>query len=292
MINIYREYDQAALDAQYNNRSRYPDFHKHFSNWSEWSARTRDELPHRADVAFGGTPIEALDIFPATQPRAPIYMFIHGGYWYSLDKADYSYVARGMRPHGITTVVNNFGLAPAHDMDTIVRHNRAAIAWVWKNAESFGGDRDRIYVCGHSAGGHLATLFLATNWPAFDPQLPVDAVKGVCAIGGIFDLEPIALSFLNQKLHLTPQQVRDYSPILLNYPGGTPLSLVVAMQESEEFHRQSREMRELWKSRRWPVELLIPAELDHFSVVNDLQDPQGKLVNHQLSQMQLAFRGQ
>ncbi len=289
MDAIYRQYDQAALDAQYNNRARYPDFSRHFASWGEWSAAARKELPSQLDVSFGPTPIEGLDIFPAANTAAPIYMFIHGGYWYSLDKSDYSYIAKGMRPHGITTVVNNFGLAPAHDMDTIVAQNRAAMAWLWKNAGSFGGDPNRIYVCGHSAGGHLGTMLLAADWPALDPTLPVNLVKGVCAIGGIFDLEPIRLSFLNQKLRLTPDQVRKYSPLKLEYATPAPLSLIVAVDESEEFHRQSQEMHARWKSMGFPVEFLIPQGLDHFSVVNDLGDPDCSLVQHQLEQMRLAF---
>ena len=125
-------------------------------------------------------------------------MFIHGGYWYSLDKSDYSYVAQAMRPHGIATAVT---IRPrsAHDMDEIVRQNRAALAWLSRNAAAHGCDRDRIYVAGHSAGGHLAALLMATDWPRFSPGLPVDLVKGACAIGGIFDLEPIRLSFLNES---------------------------------------------------------------------------------------------
>lgn len=289
MNNIYRQYDQAALDAQYNNRARYPDFKSHFESWGKWSTAARAELPHQLDVAFGSSPIETIDIFPAPLRRAPVYLFIHGGYWYSLDKSDYSYVAKGMRPHGITTVVNNFGLAPSYDMDSIVAHNRAAIVWLWKNAESFGGDRDRIYVCGHSAGGHLGTLLLATDWRAIDPSLPMNPVKGVCAIGGIFDLEPIRLSFLNQKLHLTSEQVRKYSPLTLKYCIRAPLSLIVAIDESDEFHRQSRQMCEAWRQMDWPVASLVPPGLDHFSVVNDLGDPNCMLVQHQLEQMRLAF---
>jgi arylformamidase len=289
MTKIFRQYDQASLDAQYNNRARYPDYKHHFDNWGKWSKAARSQLQCKLNVAFGPTPIEAIDIFPAAAPMASIYVFIHGGYWYSLDKADYSYVAQGMRPHGITTVVNNFGLAPEHDMDTIVAQNRAALAWIWKNAESYGGDRNRIYVAGHSAGGHLGALLLATNWPAIDPALPVNLVKGVCAIGGIFDLEPIRLSYLNQKIRLTPEQSRKYSPLAVNYPVSAPLSLVVAVDESDEFHRQSRQMRDHWESLGWPVESLTPPGLDHFSVVNNLSDPECMLVHHQLAQMKLAF---
>jgi arylformamidase len=289
LTTIFGQYDQAGLDAQYNNRARYPEFKKHFESWGKWSQAARSELPSSLNRTFGTTPIEAIDIFPAAEPLSPIYLFIHGGYWYSLDKSDYSYVAKGMRPHGITTVINNFGLAPDHNMDTIVAQNRAALAWLWKNAASYGGDCNRIYVCGHSAGGHLGAMLLATDWPAFDPELPMNPVKGVCAIGGIFDLEPIRLSFLNQKLHLTIEQVEKYSPISLRYPVPAPLSLVVAVNESDEFHRQSEQMRILWRNLGWPVELLVPSNLDHFSVVNDLIDPKCMLVQHQLSQMQLAF---
>jgi arylformamidase len=289
MSPIYRQYDQAALDAQYNNRARYPDFKEHFDSWGRWSAAARAVIPSRLDVPTGITPIESIDIFPAENTGAPIYMFIHGGYWYSLDKSDYSYVAKGMRPHGITTVVNNFGLAPQHDMDTIVAHNRQAIAWLWKNAASFGGDRNKIYVCGHSAGGHLGVMLLATDWPAFDAELPINPVKGACAIAGIFDLEPIRLSFLNEKLHLTAGQVTQYSPEFLDYPTRSPLSLVVAINESDEFHRQSKQMRERWNKMGWPVESLVPPGLDHFSVVNDLGNPDCMLVSHQLQQMRLAF---
>lgn len=289
MKNVYRQYDQAALDAQYNNRARYPSFTRHFESWASWSATARKELPSKLDVSFGNEPIQAMDIFPAATSAAPIYLFIHGGYWYSLDKSDYSYVAKGMRPHGIVTVVNNFGLAPDYDMDTIVAHNQAAVRWLWKHADSFGGDRDRIYVCGHSAGGHLGTLLLGTDWPAVDSELPVDLVKGVCAIGGIFDLEPIRLSFLNKKLQLTVQQVIRHSPLKLTYPRKAPLSLIVAIDESDEFHRQSQQMRDRWNEMSYPVELIVPPGLDHFSVVNELGSPSCLLVRHQLEQMRLAF---
>jgi arylformamidase len=289
MNHVYRDYDQAALDAQYNNRARYPDFKDHFANWGRWSSAARAELPALLDVQIGPSPIEAIDIFPADKSGAPIYMFIHGGYWYSLDKFDYSYVAKGMRPHGITTVVNNFGLAPEYDMDQIVHHNREAIAWLWKNAASFGGDRNKIYACGHSAGGHLGLMLLATDWTAFDSELPLDPVKGVCSIAGIFDLEPIRLSFLNEKLNLTSEQARRNSPEFLEYRKRAPLSLIVAINESDEFHRQSRHMRDRWHAMGWPVESLVPPGLDHFSVVNDLGNPGCVLVQHQLDQMRLAF---
>jgi arylformamidase len=286
---VYRDYDQAQLDAEYNNRARFPDYKEHFDNWTKWSEATRSRLPGMLDVAFGKSELEKLDIFPAEQPGAPIYVFIHGGYWYSLDKSHYSYVADGMRPHGITTVVNNFALAPNVDMDTIVDQNRGALAWLWRNAESFGADRNSIYVCGHSAGGHLGLMLLATDWPKYGEGLPCDVVKGVCSIGGIFDLEPIRLSFLNKTLHMDGAQAKRNSPLSQTYRFPAPLSLVIAVDESDEFHRQSREMQNHWATLNYPTELLVPPGLDHFNVVNELANPACGLVQHQLEQMKIAF---
>lgn len=287
---VFLQYDQTGLDAQYNNRARFPDYTEHFNNWGTWSKATRARLRGLLDVSFGDAALEKLDIFPAEGSRQPIYVFIHGGYWYSLDKEHYSYTAEGMLPHGITTVVNNFELAPAVDMDTIVEQNRRALEWIWRNAESFGGDRNRIYVCGHSAGGHLGLMLLGTNWPEWGEGLPPDLVKGVCAIGGIFDLEPIRLSFLNKTLKMDAVQARRNSPLHQTYRAPAPLSLVVATDESDEYHRQSREMEQRWTALGYPVELVIPPGLDHFNVVNELGNPDCSLVAHQIEQMKLAFK--
>jgi arylformamidase len=286
----WRGYDRAALDAQYNNRKRFPGYVAHFEAWQHWSAEARRAIPGRLDLAFGPSAAERLDVFPADAPGAPLYVFIHGGYWYSLDKDDYSYVAEGMRPHGVATAVNDFGLAPDHDMDEIVRQNRAALAWLWRNAAAHGGDPDRIYVAGHSAGGHLAALLLATDWPAFAPDLPPGIVRGACAIGGIFDLEPIRLCYLNDTLHLTPAQVARHSPLKQDYPVAAPLLLVVAADESPEFHRQSAEMAAYWRGLGYPVESVVPDGLDHFDVVNQLRDPACDLVRMQRDHMRRCFR--
>ena len=283
--NVYLGYDQAGLDAQYNNRARFPDYVVQFDQWRRWSEETRLKLSCHLDLPFGSGGFEKLDIFPCEEANAPLYVFIHGGYWYSLDKFDYSYVAEGMRSHGVVTAVNNYGLAPTCDMDEIVRHNRVALAWLWRHARNYGADPDRIYVCGHSAGGHLATMLLATDWPSFDRGLPKMLVKGACAIGGLFDLEPIRLSYLNEMLRLTPDQVRRNSPIAQSYPSSASLLLVVATDESEEYHRQSEAMLAFWRRLGFPGDLFVPEHLDHFNVVNQLRRPDCELAKLQLARM-------
>ncbi len=291
---VYLGYDQAGLDAQYNNRLRWPDYKAHFANWRAWSIETRAKLPCHLDLAFGPNPMEKLDIFPADGPGAPrlspIVVFIHGGYWYSLDKADHSYVAEGLRPHGIATAVNNFGLAPDTTMDEIVRQNRAALAWLWRNARTYGADPERIYVGGHSAGGHLALMLLATDWPAFGAGLPRDLVKGACSIGGLYDMEAIRLSYLNKTLKMSAAEAARNAPLAQRYPVAAPLSLVVAIDETPEYHRQSQAMADLWRGLGYPVELLVPQGLNHFDVVNQLRDPTCELVKVQLAEMKKAFR--
>lgn len=280
---IFLHYDREALDAQYNNRARFPDWEKHFKQWGDWSAKTRKKVPANTDVPFGADRSEKADVFPGARQGAPIYVFIHGGYWISLDKSDNSFIAEGMLPHGVTTVINNYGLAPEYRMDDIVRQNRSFLRWLWHNAGEFAGDRDRIYICGHSAGAHLAAMLLATDWQTLDPTMPLSPIKGVCLIGGIFDLEPIRLSYLNERLRLTPEEAQRNSPLRQEFRSNVPILLVVAADESAEFHRQSAAMHDLWKRLGYESEFITPADLNHYTVANQLIRPDSDLVLKQLA---------
>ena len=285
---IYRGYDRAALDAQYNNRARIPHYGDHFERWLAWSARTRAALPGGRDVAYGDLPVETLDIFPAERPGAPVLIMVHGGYWYSLDKHHDSFVAEGLRPHGVATVVINYGLAPAWRMDEIVRQNRAACAWVWRNAASFGGDRTRIHALGQSAGGHLAAMLLATGWPAFGADLPADLVKTAVSISGIYDLEPIRLCYLNDTLAMDEAEARRNSPVAQRYPLAAPLMLVSGDIESEEYARQAAAMAAVWEAQGHPLRRLDLPGFDHFTMADQLRDPASDLTRATVAQMGVA----
>jgi arylformamidase len=279
---VYRGYDKTELDRQYNNRQRFPHYEKIFKMWRDWSAAARVHLAAELDLAYGPEPTQRLDVFRAPKPNAPIYVFLHGGYWQSLDKADYSFIAEGTVPNGVMTVVPNFALAPRCGMDEIVRQTRAAIAWLGTHGRELGGDPARIYVGGHSAGGHLATMLLATDWPEFGAGLPRDLVKGVCAISALFDMEPIRLCYLNDTLGMTPAAAERNDPLRQQYPVAAPLTVVLGDDESEEYYRQAVVMASRWSKLGYPLEMWLEQGRDHFDVVNDLRNPAAGLVRAQL----------
>lgn len=284
---VYLNYSKEELDAQYNNRQRYPDYTEHFANWEKWSAETQDKLPAQLDVPYGDLPCETLDIFPAAEPGAPIQVMVHGGYWYSLDKMHDSFVAEGLRPHGVTTVVINYGLAPEYGMDEIVRQNRAALVWVWRNAGDLGADRERIYTIGQSAGGHLVLMLMATDWPAFEDGLPAGLVKGGASMSGIYDLEPIRLCYLNDKVGMDAEVARRNSPVHQAYPLSLPLMIISGDIESDEYARQAVAMEAVWEGLGYPCEHVKLPGYNHFTMVHQLRQAGSDMTGALLRQMGL-----
>ena len=284
---VFRDYDQKALDAEYNNRVKVKDALEWMARAGAESARARAELPLRFDVAYGTHHGERLDVFPAAKPGpAPVHVFIHGGYWQRMDKADFSFVVRGLRPAGALTVAVNYGLVPSIDLDELVRQCRAAVAFVHRHAREWGGDPERISVSGHSAGGHLVAMLLATDWTAFGA--PADILEAGCAISGLYDLEPIRLCYLNDVLGLTPQVAHRNSPIHLVPTRSTPLILALGATEGPEYHRQTDELATAWRARGVPIEVLDLAGHDHFSIVAELESPFSPLARAIQGQMGLA----
>lgn len=286
---IFRGYDRAALDREYNNRGKVTDFADYLARYARESEATRRQLAGRLDMAYGPTPTETLDIFPAAGPGpAPINVFIHGGYWMALDKRDFSFVARGLQPAGATVVVINYALVPSVDMDELVRQCRAAVAWIHRNARSFGGDPGRIYVSGHSAGGHLTAMCLATDWVSLGA--PPDVVKGGCGISGLYDLEPIRLCYLNDTLKLDHQTACRNSPVGLRPTGRAPLLLPVGGLEGPEYHRQSEELAAAWRKHGTQCEVMDMPGIQHFSIVSQLEVPTSELSRAIHRQMGLGGR--
>ncbi len=285
MSLLYRGYDQAGLDKQYE-RLVADDSYAIFDRWrarSDASAATR---PVTLDIAYGPAATERLDVFPAKDPHAPILIYIHGGYWIWKDKVDFRFVAEGVVDAGVTLVVINYALTPDHDMDEIVRQVRAAVAFTWKNAGGLvPGVRDRIFLSGHSAGGHLTAIAAATDWPAFDAALPADIVAGGIAISGLYDLEPIRLSYLNETVGLDAAMARRNSPLHAVRTDMPPLTLVVGGAESDEFKRQQADFAAALTAAGNIVATEEVAGLHHFAVIETIADAGSQLQQAVLKRM-------
>jgi arylformamidase len=270
---IYLGYDQAALDAQYNLRAAVPEHPAYFRSWAERSAAARERLDGHLDLAYGDHPKQVLDYFPAPENAAPVLAFIHGGYWQALDKSDFSFPAPAWVERGVSFASINYPLAPEAGIPEILESCRAAVLWLWHNAYSLGADRARIFLAGHSAGGHLATLLLATDWTSFG-ALPADLVKGAASVSGVYDLEPIRLSYQNPVLKLDAGTARAMSPIHARPPQGRPLLLAVGGAETPEFLRQQDEFAAAWKAAGAAPAATVLEGLNHYAAVGCLAEPQ------------------
>lgn len=270
---IFFGYDQAALDREYNNSGKVANAAHYLAWYPGESARTRETLPARLDLRYGPRPGETLDVFlPEGRGPWPVHVFVHGGYWRSFDKQDFSFVARGLQPAGVLVAVINYALVPTVDMDELVQQVRASVAWLHRNVGALGGDPGNITVSGHSAGGHLTAMLMATDWRSF-AGLPADVVKAGCGVSGLYDLEPIRLSYLNQTLGLTMETARRNSPVHLVPAAAGPLLLPVGEKEGDEYHRQTEWLAAAWRRRGLPVEVMDMAGHDHFSIITELGDP-------------------
>jgi arylformamidase len=284
-------HDPAWLDAEYNNRARVPDCAGVLQRWAEASQLARAQSPAHLDVAYGPGAGETMDIFPAQSTAggaAPVLVFIHGGYWRALDKADHSFIAPSFNADGAMVAVPNYALCPAVSVEHILMQMAQAVIWLWHHAARFGGDPQRIALVGHSAGGHLATMLLSCRWKQLAEELPAQPLSGALSISGLYDLEPLRhTTFLQPDLQLTPASVARLSPAFFPRPKGAKLYAAVGLDESEEFKRQNHLIRDVWGPTAVPVCETVPAA-NHFTVLNSLADPAGRL--HQLALRLLDLR--
>ncbi len=279
--------DPAWLDLQYDNRARVPEHPQILARWERASEFARANSARRLDIAYGATPAETLDVFPTPRANAPVLVFIHGGWWRTLDKRDQSFIAPVFTQAGALVVLPNYALCPAATMETIALQLTRSLIWTYRNAAMYGGDPQRIVVAGHSAGGHLATMMLSCDWRAIDPKLPARLVRGALSVSGVFDLEPLRHApFLKDDLRLTPASVHRLSPLRFPRPSG-PLYATVGALESEEFLRQNQAIRSAWGAKSVPVCETV-AGANHFEVLRELADPQSSLHARALQLLGLA----
>lgn len=281
MNNTPTPHSAEWYDLMYNNRALVPDHADYFARWDRQSAQARASLDCTLDVAYGQGPMETLDVFPAARAGSPVVVFIHGGYWRSLDKSGHSFVAPALHRLGAAVVIPNYALCPAVTIPDIVMQMVNAVAWARAHAHEWGGDPTRIQVWGHSAGGHLASMMMACQWPSVGPGLPAHLVQQVLSISALYELESLLTTpFLQSSLRLTPQDAVRASPAYLPAPAKGRLLSVAGGLESAEFIRHNRLIQQSWGRRRVPVSEVLPG-LNHFSIVEALTQPGHRL--HQLA---------
>ena len=272
-------YAPAFCNEQYNNGKRVADLPGILQRWRAEAAAARRALSARLDVAYGDDDPESFDLFSpegASRELRPVVVFIHGGYWRSLSKSEFSWIAPPFVERGIKVAVLDYGLAPAYRLEIIVRQNLAAIAWIWTHADELGIARDRIVVAGHSAGGHLTAMMLAARWPQFDRCLPSNVVHAGVAISGLFDMEPVRHApYLNADLQLTLDRVAPLSPLYMQPATDAPLITAVGGEESDEFKRHTREIGIAW-ARNLREDVPLPGA-NHFSACERFVDPSHRL---------------
>jgi len=280
---IYKQYDQASLDREYNNRAKVANFEEYLELYASESAKTRETFKCGLDVPFGDSADELLDIFfphnelNDSSPLLPIHVFFHGGYWKALSKNEFSFVANAFAPKNAITIVVNYALIPEITMSALIDQCRKSLVWVWSNADSFHGDKNRINISGHSAGGHIVAMLMATHWRVHDNSLPADLIKSGCGISGLYNLEPIRLCFLNDDLNLSEQDVVRNSPVRQNPDSMGNLVLPLGALEGDEFLSQSNALVEAWRTDNSQPSVVLMPEQDHFSIVWQLNSPNSDL---------------
>ncbi|MGH6611644.1 MAG: alpha/beta hydrolase [Burkholderiaceae bacterium] len=279
--------DIELLEREYNPRLTVRDFPQIYESWAERGAAASRLRACEADLEYGSSPAERLDFFHAHGADAPLFVFIHGGYWRSRDKSEFAWIAPPFLQNGVAVAVTNYGLAPATPIEDIVRQQIKAVGWLYLNAESLRFNRNRIVVAGHSAGGHLTAMMMAALWPQVDSRLPADVVKAGLAISGLFDLQPLVQApFLKDDLQLDTQRARMLSPINMPPASKAPLITAVGALESSEFKRQSVDFGKHWSGNH--LRHLEVAGANHLTVCDELANPASPLFDAALELIQKA----
>jgi arylformamidase len=279
MPNLYRDFTtQAQIDAQYNPSMALADATAPGKHFAAAADKARSSLKAHFDIPFGPTVHETLDIFPADKPNAPVFVFIHGGYWRAMQAKDFSGVALGLQARGIATVAINYALCPFVTIDEITRQARAAVAWTLRNIADYGGDPQRVAVGGHSAGGHLAAMCLQTEWQR-DYGLAQDPLKAAVLVSGLFDLEPLRYSYLQPMIQLDDGIVKRNSPAFMARASKTPVWVTWGGAESTEFARQAQIYHDAAQAAGNAAELRAIPGADHFTVIHGFEQPDSPLCN-------------
>jgi len=256
-------------EVEYNNRARVPEHPQIFARWQREGAAYRAAAQNaKLGISYGPSSRRTIDLFSAKDDdKAPLAVFIHGGWWRSLEPASFSQMAAGPNARGVSVAVVGYDLCPVVSIADIIEQMRAACLMLWRRR------RQRILVYGHSAGGHLAACMAATDWKVFASDAPADLVPAAYAISGVFDLTPLTRISINEDLRLDDSEARRVSPLFWRVPAGRSLDAIVGALESSEFLRQSKTVAEAWQQGMALTRYEEIANTNHFTVIDPLANP-------------------
>ena len=275
-LTYHNRFTPEEFDAQYNLRAGRPDYEVTvITGWSTDSETARATSDCSLDIRYGEGEKQKLDVFRCADSTAPTLVYVHGGYWQRGDKSIYSFIAPPFVAAGFNVVVVGYDLCPTVSITRISEEIREAMAFIWRNARELGINADRITVMGHSAGGHITQMMMATDWPSFGKDLPADLVKSGIPVSPLSYLEPVRLTeALNAGIRMDPAEAEAESP-MTNHPPITnaPQLVVVGSAETDEFHRQARMYAEKYGTADRKIGLYFVPDVDHFDELNVLVDP-------------------
>lgn len=266
---IWRGYTQAELDVQYNSRGTVPDVSLYLTDYADRTRQAKTQWRTMENLRYGEQTDELLDIYPATQPNAPVMVYLHGGDWRALSKEDSGFAAPAFVAKGAMFVVLDFTLVPHTTLPAMGAQVLKALLWLQQHVAAHGGDPQRIHIAGHSSGANLVGQLLMTA--------PAGLIQSAVFVSGLGDLEPVRLSFRNEKLHLSPEVAAQVS-LLKHQPGRVcPMLVAVGQNETEDYRRQSRAVADHWRAQGNACELLELPGRHHFDAVLEWADPQSEL---------------
>ena len=266
-----------TLEKGYNVRLLVDDFDALIEKWSKWSEDFRANVDYSLNCQYSSGEKDKLDIFRCGKPNAPLFIFIHGGYWQRGDKSVYSFVAESFVSSGIDVALIGYQLCPGTSMTNIVDKIREAIVWIWNNADDYSISKHRINVSGHSAGGHITGMVLATDWSTISNDLPKDIVKTGIPISGLYQLDPIRETTIADALGLNDEESLALSPHFYQPQTEAPILVTLGGGETPEFHWQTNKFLKRWKNFKAPLDYFAEPDVDHFGVVERLANSESQI---------------
>ena len=267
------------LEKGYNVRLLVDDFDGLIEKWSYRSEKFRGNVDSTLNCQYGSGEKDKLDIFRCGEPNAPLFVFVHGGYWQRGDKSIYSFVAESFVNSGIDVALIGYQLCPGASMTNIVEKIREAIVWIWNNAEDYLISKHRINVSGHSAGGHITGMMLATDWSMISNDIPKDIIKTGVPISGLYQLDPIRETTIADALGLDDQESLTLSPHFFEPQTEAPILVTLGGGETPEFFWQTDKFFHRWKDFKAPLDYFAEPDVDHFGVVERLADSKSQIFN-------------